>query len=124
MDRNVLRKKWQLFFLSAFLFLFATTTFGDLLSNDITDYPKAFQKRLKDAQRAFQAEAWRDALQLYQRLTEEAPEFPIVHIGMGDTAAKLKDYPTAITAFQRPYNTSRPNHKAILQSHAYGYGPG
>ena len=26
---------------------------------------------------------------------------PIVHIGVGDAAAKLKDYPTAITAFQR-----------------------
>ena len=26
---------------------------------------------------------------------------PIVHIGEGDAAAKLKDYPTAITAFQR-----------------------
>ncbi len=81
--------------------MFTTTTFGDLLSNDITNYPKPFQKRLKDAQRAFQAEEWREALQLYQRLTEEAPEFPIIHIGVGDAAAKLKDYPTAIAAFQR-----------------------
>ena len=81
--------------------MFATTTFGDLLSNDITNYPKPFQKRLKDAQHAFQAEEWREALQLYQHLAEEAPEFPIVHIGVGDAAAKLKDYPTAIAAFQR-----------------------
>ncbi|MDE0426070.1 MAG: tetratricopeptide repeat protein [Candidatus Poribacteria bacterium] len=99
--RNVLTEKWHLFFLGVLLFLFTTTTFGDLLSNDITNYPKPFQKRLKDAQRAFQAEEWREALQLYQRLTEEAPEFPIVHIGVGDAAAKLKDYPTAIAAFQR-----------------------
>ena len=101
MKWSILTEKWQLFFLGPFLFLFATTTFGDLLSNGITDYPNAFQKRLKDAQRAFQAEAWREALQLYQRLAEEAPEFPIVHIGMGDAAAKLKDYPIAIAAFQR-----------------------
>jgi len=101
MKWSLLIEKWQLFFLGAFLFLFATTTFGDFLSNGITDYPNAFQKRLKEAQRAFQAEAWREALQLYLRLAEEAPEFPIVHIGMGDAAAKLKDYPIAIAAFQR-----------------------
>ena len=100
--RNVLTRKWQPFFIGAFLFLFTTMTFGDLLSDgNVTDYPKAFQKRLKDAQRAFQAEDWREALQLYQRLAEEAPEFSIVHIGVGDAAAKLKDYPSAIAAFQR-----------------------
>lgn len=101
MARNVLTEKWRLFFIGTFLFLFAPVTFGDLLSDAITDYPKAFQKRLEDAQRAFQAEEWREALQLYQRLTEEAPEFPIVHIGVGDAAAKLKDYPMAIAAFRR-----------------------
>ena len=99
--QNVLTGKWQPFFIGVFLFLFTTLTFGDLLSNDITDYPKAFQKQLKDAQRAFQAAEWREALQLYQHLAEEAPEFPIVHIGVGDAAAKLKDYPIAIAAFQR-----------------------
>ena len=98
---NVLAEKWRLFFMGAFLLLFTTVPFGDLLSNDVTDYPKGFQERLKDAQRAFQTEEWRDALQLYQRLTQEAPEFSIVHIGVGDAAAKLKDYPTAIAAFQR-----------------------
>ncbi len=101
MEWNILTEKWRLFFLGAFLFLFATMTFGALLSNDITDYPKAFQKQLKDAQHAFEAEEWREALQLYQRLAEAAPELPIVHIGIGDAAAKLKDYPIAIAAFQR-----------------------
>ena len=38
---------------------------------------------------------------LYQTLSKQAPDFPIVYIGEGDAAAKLKDYPTAITAFQR-----------------------
>jgi tetratricopeptide (TPR) repeat protein len=69
--------------------------------DDITDYPQAFQKQLKDAQSAFQAEEWHEALRLYQVLAKKAPDFPIVYIGAGDAAAKLKDYPTAITAFQR-----------------------
>ena len=69
--------------------------------DDIADYPKAFQKQLKDAQYAFQAEEWHEALRLYQALAKKAPDFPIVYIGEGDAAAKLKDYPTAITAFQR-----------------------
>ena len=101
MKRNVLTEKWRLFFIPVFLFLFTAVTFGDPLSGDVTDYPKAFQKRLKEAQRTFQAEKWREALQLYQRLTGEAPEFPIAHIGVGDAAAKLKDYPTAIAAYRR-----------------------
>ena len=101
MKWNVLAENSRLFFIGTFLFLFITATFGDLLSNNVTDYPKAFQKRLKDARRAFQAENWRESLQLYQQLAEEAPEFSIVHIGVGDAAAKLRDYPAAITAFQR-----------------------
>ena len=101
MERHVLAGRWRLFLIGAALFLFTTIPFGNLLSGEVVDYPKAFQKRLKDAQRAFQAEDWREALQLYQRLTEETPEFPIVHIGAGDAAAKLKDYPTAIAAFRR-----------------------
>ena len=84
------------------LLMFATWVSGDPLRSDITaDYPKTFQKQLKDAQKAFQAEQWQEALHLYQALAEAAPDFPIVHIGEGDAAAKLKDYPTAITAFQR-----------------------
>ena len=83
------------------LFMFATWVSGDILQGDITAYSKTFQKQLKDAQQAFQAEQWQDALRLYRALAEEAPDLPIVHIGEGDAAAKLKDYPTAITAFQR-----------------------
>ena len=98
---NVLMRKWRLFFVGTLLCLFAMLTFGDSLSDDITNYPKGFQKRLKGAQRAFQTEQWREALRLYQELAKEAPEFPVAYIGEGDAAAKLKDYPTAITAFQR-----------------------
>ena len=82
------------------LFLFAVSVSVDVLPSDTTDYPAAFQKRLRDAQRAFQAEAWEEARRLYRDLAEEAPELPIVYIGEGDAAAKLKDYPAAITAFQ------------------------
>ena len=56
---------------------------------------------MRDAQQAFQAEQWQEALRLYGALAEAAPDVPIVHIGKGDAAAKLKDYPIAITAFQR-----------------------
>lgn len=100
---KVLTRKWRLSFVGILLFLFTASIFGDLLSNDITRYPKAFQKQLKDAQQAFQAEAWREALHLYQELAKEAPEFPVVYIGEGDAAAKLKDYPAAIAAFQRAF---------------------
>lgn len=83
------------------LFMFTAWASGDILRRNITDYPKTFQKQLKDAQHAFQTEQWQDALRLYRSLAEAAPDLPIVHIGAGDAAAKLKDYPTAITAFQR-----------------------
>ena len=82
------------------LFLFAVAVSVDVLAADTTGYPETFQKRLRDAQRAFQAEAWEEARRLYRGLAEEAPESPIVYIGEGDAAAKLKDYPAAITAFQ------------------------
>ena len=88
---------WKHFVIGMFLFTFVALVSGD----DITDSPKAFQKQLKDAQRALQAEKWHEALRLYQVLAKNAPEFPIVYIGKGDAAAKLRDYPTAITAFQR-----------------------
>ena len=99
--RTVPQVKWEHFVIGILLFMFSTWVSGDILSGDITDYPKTFQKQLKDAQQAFQAEQWQDALRLYRVLAEEAPDLPIVHIGVGDAAAKLKDYPTAITAFQR-----------------------
>ena len=88
--------KWGRCAFGMLLFMFAAW-----VSGDITDYPKTFQKQLKDAQQAFQAEQWQAALHLYRVLAEEAPDLPIVHIGEGDAAAKLKDYPTAIIAFQR-----------------------
>ena len=88
---------WGHFVIVTLLFMLAVPASGD----DIADYPKAFQKRLKDAQHAFQTEQWYEALRLYQVLVKQAPEFPIVYIGEGDAAAKLKDYPAAILAFQR-----------------------
>ena len=99
-QHDILMWKWELFFMGTLLFLFTALTFGNPLPGDVTDYPKAFQKQLKEAQRAFQAEQWHDALRLYRTLTKKAPEFPIVYIGEGNAAAKLKDYPTAIAAFQ------------------------
>ena len=93
--------KWEHCVIGMFLFMFATWVSGDALGRDITDYPKTFQQQLKEAQQAFQAEQWQKAFYLYQTLVETAPDLPIVHIGEGDAAAKLKDYPTAITAFQR-----------------------
>ena len=86
--------------MGALLFLYTGLTLADPLPNDIANYPETFQERLKNAQRAFQAEQWHDALSLYRTLTKEAPEFSIAYIGEGDAAAKLKDYPTAIAAFQ------------------------
>ena len=92
----VLTVQWKYFAIGMLLFTFAVSGPAD----DIANYPKAFQKQLEDAQRAFQAEQWDEALRLYRVLAKEAPEFPIVYIGEGDAAAKLKDYPAAITAFQ------------------------
>ena len=89
--------KWGHFVSVTLLFMLVMSVSGD----DIADAPKSFQRQLKEAQHAFQAEAWHEALRLYQELAEKVPEFPIVHIGAGDAAAKLKDYSTAITAFQR-----------------------
>ena len=88
---------WEYFVIASLLCMLAALASGD----DIADYSKAFQKQLKDAQHAFQAEEWHEALRLYQALAKKAPDFPIVYIGEGDAAVKLKDYPTAITAFQR-----------------------
>ena len=95
-DRQTMLKCGH-FVIVTLLLILAASASGD----DIADYPKAFQKQLRDAQHAFQAEKWHEALRLYQELAKQAPEFPIVYIGAGDAAAKLKDYPTAITAFQR-----------------------
>ena len=98
---NFLRGEWRLVFIGTLLFVVTALTFGDFLPEDVADYPKTFQRRLKDAQQAFQAEQWSEALRLYRVLVKESPELPIAHIGEGDAAAKLRDYPTAIAAFQR-----------------------
>ena len=117
--------KWNLFFIGILLFFFTTLTFGDPLSDDIEDYPKTFQKQLKDAEHAFQTEQWHDALRLYRTLAKDAPEFPVAYIGVGDAAAKIKDYPAAIDAFQRALqllsnqpqgNISRSHLQAIVQA--------
>ena len=89
--------KLAYFAVGMLLFVFTVSVSGDVLQG----YPETFQKQLKDAQRAFENEQWQEALRLYHTLAEVAPDLPIVHIGEGDAAAKLKDYPTAITAFQR-----------------------
>ncbi len=92
---------WEQCVIGMLLFVFAASVSGDILQTDITHYPKMFQKRLKAAQQAFQAEQWEEALRLYRALTKEAPELSVVYIGEGDAAAKLKDYPAAIIAFER-----------------------
>ena len=91
---------FQSFVVGVYLFLFVVSVSVDVLRAEITGYPETFQKRLKDAQGAFRAEQWVEALRLYRELAKEAPELPVVYIGEGDAAAKLKDYPAAITAFQ------------------------
>ena len=90
------RTGWEHFVIVTLLFILTVLASGD----DIADHSKEFQKQLQDAQHAFQAKEWHEALRLYQALVKKAPEFPIAYIGAGDAAAKLKDYPTAITAFQ------------------------
>lgn len=92
---------FRFFVVGISVFLLVVSVSVDVLRADITDYPETFQQRLKAAQRAFQAGQWEEALRLYRGLAEEAPELPIVYIGEGDAAAKLRDYPAAITAFQR-----------------------
>ena len=119
-QRNVLMRKWRLLSIGIVLFLGAMLVFADLLPDDIAHYPEAFQKHLKDAQRAFQSEQWSEALHLYRSLAKDAPEFPIVYIGEGDAAAKLKDYPTAINAFQRALQllSMPPNARRMPHAHS------
>ncbi|RKU31472.1 hypothetical protein C6499_04345 [Candidatus Poribacteria bacterium] len=92
--------RWAYFVVGILLFVFAASVSGDILHTDVSAYPETFQERLKAAQQAFQAEHWEDARRLYRALAKEAPELSVVYIGEGDAAAKLKDYPAAITAFE------------------------
>ncbi len=83
-----LRNAWFLFFISG---LFSAP--ADVLP-----------EKLANAQRAFQAEKWNKALSLYEVLAKENPDLLLAHIGIGDAAMKLRDYPRAITGFQRAIN--------------------
>ncbi len=62
------------------------------------------QEQLAAAHRAFQAEKWNEALQLYESVAKENPEMLLAHVRIGDAAVKLRNYPRAITAFQRALN--------------------
>lgn len=81
--------------------MLTVSTFGDISPWSISAYPGTIRKQLRNASRAFQEERWRDARRLYQALAKAAPKLPIAHIGEGNAAAKLRDYPSAIAAFQR-----------------------
>ena len=99
--RTIPPVRWEYFVVGILLFVFAASVSGDILHTDVSTYPETFQERLKAAQQAFQAEQWEDARRLYRALTKEAPELAVAYIGEGDAAAKLKDYPAAITAFEQ-----------------------
>ena len=45
-------------------------------------------------------EQFSEAYHLYKALSKDAPKFPIIHIGIGNTSAKLGNYTNAISAFQ------------------------
>ena len=51
--RTAPQVKWEHFVIGILLFMFATWVSGDILRGNITDYPKTFQKQLKDAQQHF-----------------------------------------------------------------------
>lgn len=83
------------------LLIFTASVFGDVLSWDISTYPEETREQLDKAQHAFKEGKFGEALRLYQALAKDTPKLPVAHIGEGDAAAKLKDYPSAIVAFQR-----------------------
>ena len=84
-----------------FFLIFTIPVFGDVSSWDISTYPEKARDQLKKAQHAFKEGKFGEALRLYRAVAENTPKLPIAHIGEGDTAAKLRDYPKAIAAFQR-----------------------
>ena len=109
---------FQYLVVGLFLFLWVVSVLVDVLPADTSGYPETFQQRLKAAQRAFQSGEWKEALRLYRALAKEAPELPLVYIGAGDAAAKLKDYPAAIIAFQRALerlSTERQTDRTIVR---------
>ena len=74
---------------------------AELTPSDISTYPEQVQDQLENAQKMFQEDKWNEALQIYQSLVKQHPDLPIVHIGIGDAAGKLKNYVDAITSFLR-----------------------
>ncbi len=67
----------------------------------IAELTETQQGQLEAAQQAFAAGAWEDALRLYQAVAAAAPDRPLVHIGVADSAVRLQDYDTAIDAYNR-----------------------
>ena len=83
------------------LFLICTApVYGDVVPWDISTYPIRVQEQLEEAQQVFNKEKFTEALRLYQTITKDTPTFLIAHIGEGDAAAKLGDYPNAIHSYQ------------------------
>lgn len=83
------------------ILIYTTSVFGEILQWDISTYPAEIQVKLDKAQQAFKKEKFTEALRLYQTITKDAPTYIMAHIGEGDAAAKLGNYPNAIDAFQR-----------------------
>lgn len=90
----------QKFIYTIFL-ICAAAVFGDVQQWDKSTYPKKVQEQLDEAQQAFKKKKFAEALRLYQTIGNNVPTFLTAHIGEGDSAAKLGNYPIAIDAFQR-----------------------
>ena len=85
-----------------FLFFLCTASvLCDVSLWDISTYPEKVREQLEKAQQAFKEKRFTESLHIYQALIKDLPKLPLAHIGKGDAAAKLGDYPSAITAFQR-----------------------
>lgn len=83
------------------LLLFTFPVVGNDLWWDVSTYPVEVQEHLEKAQQTFNEGEFEEALRLYQMLSKDVPKLPNTHIGEGDSAGKLRDYPRAIKAFQR-----------------------
>ena len=88
-------------FLCFLLIVITVPVIGNDLWWNASTYSVEVQEHLEKAQHAFKEGEFEEALRLYQMLSKDVPKLPNAHIGQGDSAAKLGDYPNAITAFQR-----------------------
>ncbi len=111
------------YLLYPFLLFFVVSVFSDTSLWDITDYSTKVQEHLMKAQHAFKEENYAQALRLYKSLAEEEPNYPIVYIGQGDSAAKLGDFQNAIVAYQhalkliaKSTQTERFSYEPFMQS--------